>query len=114
VRTTTTISVYRGTTTNDYEDVVALNDETTLVASGVLASIIEQSRRVFTPVSDPAMDTRVVRYCTGRIRTGVDLRNDDRVKDERTGTIYIVEGMRQPSSPVRTNEIVFDMKVIAS
>lgn len=108
------LTILRGSTTNDNLDEVADNSDDAIVATGIIGSVIEQNQRVFLPSAGPSQDTRVIRYMTGRIRSGIDLRNDDRVKDERTGTIYVVEGVRQPASPTRTNEIVFTMKYLAT
>lgn len=87
---TTTVAVLRGTSTNSYGDEV---DNGTVAASGIPASIIEQTR--FT--QDPSSGTpRVIRYVTGRLYNGTDVRAGDQIRDERDSTIYIVDSVTTP------------------
>lgn len=86
----------RGTTTDVFGQVV---DDDTAIAPGlgdIAASIIETSKEVF----DPADQTlRTVRKLTGRIQGDVALLEGDRIKDLRTGEVYIVdEDTRAPRS----------------
>lgn len=84
---TTTIAVLRGTSTNSYGDEV---DNGTVAASGIPASIIEQTR--FT--QDPSSNTpRVIRYVTGRLYHGTDVRPGDQIRDERDSTVYMVDSV---------------------
>lgn len=101
---TTTVSVLRGTTTDDYGDPV---DSNTAVATGIPASIIEQ-RQTVTTADDP--NPRVVRTYTGRVSAGTDIRTGDRIKDERTTYVYIVDQFSQVSSPVLTNDLRLDLR----
>lgn len=88
----TTVSILRGTTTNDYGDVL---DADTVVHTGIPASIIEQFQSVRT--ADFA-SPQIVRTITGRVVAGTDVTDSDRVKDERTGRVYIVNAISQPEN----------------
>jgi hypothetical protein len=83
---TTTITVYRGTTTDD------LGDETdvdTVIAATVPAHFSEQRRTT----QDPATGTpRVIRYPTCRVPASKDwgVQPGDRILDDRTGRRYTV------------------------
>jgi hypothetical protein len=101
---TTTISILRGTSTDVYGD---LTDTATVAASGIPASIIEQRKTVFTPA-----DNRVqqVGFFTGRVSQLVDVRIGDRIQDERTGTIYVLDNISTVSSPALGNDSRLDLR----
>ena len=80
----TTISVMRGTVTGDYGDEL---DSDEVIASGTPASILERPVTGARPVSGNATTPRAYAM---RIWRSVDLRQDDRVRDERTGKVYVV------------------------
>ncbi|MFF8482332.1 hypothetical protein [Streptomyces antibioticus] len=100
----TTITVYRGTTTDAWGDEA---DTDTPVLTGVVASITEQSRRVTTR-DDPT--PRIVRYAVGRVTAGTDISDQDRIRDERTGAVYIVEAVSSMSSPVVAADLRLDLR----
>lgn len=91
---TTTVAVLRGETTDDYGDPV---DDDTPIRGGVPVSLIERDRRVYVPAEGR---TTIVRQVTGRARPNADIREGDRLRDERTQSIYLVEGVSRPSSPI--------------
>jgi hypothetical protein len=90
---TTTVSILRGTTTDDYGDE---RDTDTPVATGVPASLTEQSRRVTTR-DDPT--PRIVRYAVARLPARTDVTDQDRIRDERTGAVYIVDAVSGMTNP---------------
>lgn len=90
-RATTTVSIYRGTTQDEYSDDV--DDNSAPIVSGELAAIIESSRRVFLPAEDRMT---VVMNATGRVKSGTDVTEGDRLKDERSGQFYLVEAISHP------------------
>lgn len=90
---TTTVSILRGTDTDAYGDPV---DNATVAASGVLAALTEQTRQTTTPVDG---NPRVVHYTTLRCGYGTDLRAGDRVRDEQTNLIYLVDETAQVQNP---------------
>ena len=81
---TTTVSILRGDETNDYGDTV---DSDTAIYTGIPAAIHEQNRRVFLPAEQAY---RIVRFYTGRLPSNTDVVKNDRIKDERTGHVYLV------------------------
>ncbi|WP_274029453.1 hypothetical protein [Streptomyces sp. MMBL 11-1] len=100
----TTISVLRGTTTDEFGDPV---DAPTTVASGIPASLIEVTRRAFTPENPTP---RVVRYSIARTGADVDVLEDDRIRDESTDRIYIVEAVSQTGGIGMVNDLRLDLK----
>ena len=101
---TTRITVYRGTTTDDYGDE---QDTDTPVYTGIPASIIEQSRRVTTR-DNPT--PRIVRYPVGRVTAGTDIQDQDRIRDERTGAVYIVDSVSQMANPAVASDLRLDLR----
>lgn len=95
---TTTITVLRGSTTDSYGDDV---DGTDSVYSKVPAAIGEQSPIIeITPDGTP----RTIRRFRTRIPAYVQLQDEDRIKDERTGDIYIIDSIVRSQNPVFTPE----------
>jgi hypothetical protein len=94
-KATTKVSILRGTDTNEFEDEV---DDNNVIpaASGVVAAIAERTRRVYLP-SEGA--TRVVRTYSGQIGHEVDIRKGDRLRDENTSVVYLVEEISEPVNP---------------
>jgi hypothetical protein len=90
---THTVSVFRGTTTDDFGD--PMDDNTTPVKTGVLVSIGQRSRRV-----QAANDQtpRVVRHYTGYADPTEDIRRNDRLIDQ-SGRVYLVDNT-DTSAPV--------------
>jgi hypothetical protein len=90
--------------TDQYGDPV---DTLDTVYSGVPFSLLEQDSKE----SDPSTgESRVVRYVTGRCYPGVDLKRGDRVRDERTGILYAVDGVTRPQSPVGTPDVRSELR----
>jgi hypothetical protein len=108
-RATTTISIYRGSTTDEYTDEIDVNDNTTLQASGVIASIVEQTRRAF--VAAESRKT-VVKNSIGRCTAGTDIIEGDRVMDERTLQFYFVEAISTPASPRGTPDLRMVLRAV--
>ena len=101
---TCTVSVLRGTTTDVYGDVV---DSDTPVITGLPASIIERRRVAFTADTP---EPRTVRYITGRVGHGTDVRVNDRLKNEQTGIVYAIDSMSDASNPVIATDIEMELK----
>lgn len=93
---TTTISVLRGSTVNDLDDEV---DGTVPVYSKVPASIFEQAPIIQTT---PEGTPRTIRRFVTRLPARISLRDEDRIKDERTGDIYIIDAIVKSQNPVFT------------
>ncbi|MGW0575121.1 hypothetical protein ACWD25_03945 [Streptomyces sp. NPDC002920] len=101
---TTTVTVYRGTTTDGYGDE---QDTDTPVHTGIVASITEQSRRVTTR-DDPT--PRIVRYAVARVTAGTDITDQDRIRDERTGAVYIVDAVSSMVNPAVAADLRLDLR----
>jgi hypothetical protein len=101
---TTTLTVYRGTTTDGYGDE---QDTDTAVHTGIPASLVEQTRRV-TSRDDPT--PRIVRYTVGRVTAGTDITDQDRVRDERTGAVYIVDAVSSMNSAAAAADLRLDLR----
>lgn len=104
----TTVSILRPGSVDDYTGEVTGE---TISATGVLASIMEQSRTVF----DPASGTpTIVRFTRGRLPSGTSVTTNDRVLDERTSLTYVVQSVRQVQSPVHTNDVTVELVRLGS
>lgn len=101
---TTTLSVLRGATTDAYGDE---QDTATVVHTGIVASLTEQARRVTTR-DDPT--PRIVRYAVGRVSASTDITDQDRVRDERTGAVYIVEAVSSMANPAVAADLRLDLR----
>lgn len=86
----TTVSILRGETIDEFGDPIDSDDS---VNAGVPISIIEYSRRIFLPAE--GRET-IVRQMMGRVRPGFDIREGDRLRDDRTGEVYLIEGISNP------------------
>lgn len=101
----TTISVLRGTAVDDYDDDRDL-DQT--VGSRIIAAISEARRTI--KRTDSTTPERV-RSFTGRVGAGTDVQRGDRVKDEQTATIYIVDDVvEQPGFQGHTPDMRLDLR----
>jgi hypothetical protein len=101
---TTLVTILRGVTTDAYGDE---QDTDTPVATGVPASLIEQSRRVTTR-DDPT--PRIVRYAVVRVPAGTDITDQDRLLDERTGTKYVIDADSFMANPAMAVDIRLDAR----
>lgn len=101
---TTTVTVYRGTSTDAYGDE---QDTNTAVHTGIPASIVEQTRRTSTR-DDPT--PRVIRYAVGRVTAGTDITDQDRLLDERTGVVYIVEAVSSMTSAAVAADLRLELR----
>lgn len=108
---TTTVDVLGGVTTDDLGDEI---EGSTVLASGVLASILEQ---VETNVVTTAADARVqvVRRYTGRLPAdttvagGGPITSAHRLRDV-AGDVYVIDAVSQPAHPLLTNDLHLDLR----
>ena len=93
-RATTKVSILRGQSTDDWGDTI---DNDTVVASGVLASILEQ--KIW---SSPEVSTQPhnYRYARLRIRKGIEVQVNDRILDERNNQTWMITNISQYQNPV--------------
>ena len=103
---TCTASVLRGTTNDAYGDP---EDDSTVAATGIIASIRETSRVVF----DPNMQSpRVVRLIEGVMPAGTDVVDTDQVRDDTYGVTYFVEAVTQNREPGFTPDLQLQLRRI--
>jgi hypothetical protein len=105
---TTTITAYRGSTTDD------LGDETdvdTVIVTGVPAHLAETRKTTL----DPATGTpRIIRYPTCRIPASRDwgVQPGDRIEDDRTGLRYVVDSSSTSSSIAGPPDTRIDLSAV--
>jgi hypothetical protein len=103
---TCTASVLRGTSTNQYGD---LQDNGTVVATGLLASIQEADRTVW----DPATQTpRIVRKIWAAMQSDAPIQSGDQLRDDTHGITYMVNSVTQPGGPGWTSDLEIDLRRI--
>lgn len=110
-RPTTTCSILDtspGDLTDEYGDPL---DNEMVSASGVPISIIHQTTRQFLPSENR---TTVIHTIVARMRASVAVKATSRIKDERTGHIYMIEGLVHPQDPFGSAVIRLDLRHINS
>jgi hypothetical protein len=105
-RATTTITIYRGQTNDEWGDV---EDNDNIVASGVLASILEQ--KIW---SSPEVSTQPhnYRYARLRVKKGTDIQTNDRIYDERFGQTWIITNISQLQNPALGQDKRIDLMFV--
>lgn len=101
---TTTVSILGGGTDSDFGDVL---DSDTPATSGIPASIIE-GRQVVATESDP--QARIIRYYTGRLPAGTVVDDSQRIKDENTNEVYVIDNVTFPQNPVIPSDVRLDLR----
>lgn len=101
---TTTITILRGTAVDRYGDE---QDVDTVVASQVPASILERPVQGTRPASG-RKDT--ARGYALRVWRSVDVRQDDRIRDEKTGLTYVVTTEAPSTNPVGLGSTRLDLQ----
>jgi len=101
---TDTYTQLRGAGTNAFGDVA---DVATAIRTGLLLSIIEQSRATTRQADDRAQS---VVYARGRLSPAVNVKTGDRFQDEITGATYIVTSVSRLANPVMANDTVLDLE----
>lgn len=103
-RASTTVTIYRGTTTNEWDDEV---DSDTIIAVGIRASIIEQTTYAQTEVTTLP---RSFRFAKMRVTPGTDIRQNDRILDEKTGEKWTIVQISRRANPVRGQDTRIDLE----
>jgi hypothetical protein len=93
-RATTTVSIYRGQSEDEWGDV---EDNNNIVASGVLASILEQ--KIW---SSPEVSTQPhnYRYARLRMRKNINVQTNDRIHDEINNQTWVITNITNLQNPV--------------
>lgn len=100
----TKISILGGTSESDWGDVI---DSDTPAATGIPACIVE-GRQVIATEGDS--QARVVRYYTCRLPHGTVLTGSNRIKDEETGIVYVVDNVSTPLNAVIPQDVRLDLR----
>jgi len=100
---TTIVDVLRGTSTDEFGDVVDLD---TVAIPAVPASIIEQRQRPHQPRDG---EDRNIRYFKGRVPRGTGITKGDRLRDTKTGSVYVVESVYQQANPFWAQDQSMDL-----
>jgi hypothetical protein len=93
----------RGSGTDEFGDPTG---EGQPIATGLIASVIEQNRQVYN-AAESRLDT--VRQITGRFKPKTDIKISDQVKNEKTGDIYVVAGKHMPANVVGEPDVVVEL-----
>ena len=104
---TTTVTVLRGTATSEFGDEIDIDE---VIASEIPASILEQPVRGGRPASG-RRDTP--RTYTLRTYRRVELQQNDRIRDERTGRTYYVTTEAPSTNPVGLGSVRVDLQRVS-
>ncbi|MCA1840199.1 MAG: hypothetical protein ABR585_12490 [Gemmatimonadaceae bacterium] len=105
-RATTTVTVYRGSTYNAWGDEV---DSDTIVATGVRASILEQTVDAKTEITTVPHSYRFAKM---RVTAGTDIRQNDRIMDEKTQEVWTIVQISRRANPVCSQDIRVDLEMM--
>ncbi|ANZ35251.1 hypothetical protein BBK82_03350 [Lentzea guizhouensis] len=98
-------SILRGSTESEFGDE---EDNETVAASGVLARIKSERRRVFDSATQTA---RTVRVPMARVQSDTDIKAGDRFRDDtHGGVIYAVIDVDQPDQQGRQSDLVIELR----
>lgn len=103
-RATTTVTIYRGQSTDEWGDDI---DQNTIVATGVIASLLEQSQYFRAEITT---QPRNFRYARLRLDSTTDIQPNDRIQDERTGWFWTIRNLSEYQNPVRQQDIRADLQ----
>lgn len=101
---TTTVTILGGSSQDGYGDTVEGVDA---IATGVPMSINEGRQVVAT---EGQAQARTVRYYTGRAPHGLQVDDTQRIRDERTGDIYLIDNVSRPSHAAVPQDTRLDLR----
>lgn len=111
-RANTRVTILRGEGTDGFGDPVDLGkpvaqDITAWIAGERVSSGGGRSMTATTAKDDMP---RTVRYHPCRLPAGTDVRDGDRIKDQRTGRIYVIDSIGEPESYAQTPDLRLDLR----
>ena len=106
----TTVSILRGTTVNDWGDVIDDIDAARVVATGVPVDIAVTNTNTFDPTNQ---QIRTIRSIGGAIQSDTDITASDRLRDDTTGVVYIVESVTQRMGPGFVGDLELVLKQVS-
>jgi hypothetical protein len=104
---TSTYSILRGKTTDAFGDP---KDRDEAVETGVKGSV-RLVRAGVTTESEGRAQT--ISYLVGRLPSGTDIQNGDRLQDEETGETFIVDSIdSNPRSPIMDTGVRLELRTV--
>lgn len=100
----TKISIYSGTTTDEFDDVV---DVDTPIETDIPASIMEGKPQVQTGADGTP---RVIRMAVLRVRRNTNIVRGKRIKDQTTGQFYIIDSNVKVSNLAFPTDLRVDLR----
>ena len=107
VYTTTVVILGGAGTTSEWGDPVE-GEEVSL--AGVPASIVSRRRTV---VPEGGREAITVRYYVGRLPHGTPVTGDNRLRDEQTGTVYLIDHVHTPPNPALPQDVQLDLRTVS-
>lgn len=102
---TTTVTILGSETSQtDFGDVL---DSDTPAGTGIPANIME-GRVVVATESD--QQARVIHYYTARLPNGTVVTGSNRLRDDVTGEIYVIDYVTRPANPVIPQDVRLDLR----
>lgn len=105
---TTTVTILRGTKTDEIGDEIDTFD---VYKTGIIASLIEKNHVTWDRATQQRRTVRVI-ACT--LPSTTDVTSDDRIKDEETGYVYAITDVTQPNAVGITPDLDLELKRITS
>jgi hypothetical protein len=105
----TTASILRGTTTNAWGDEVD-DPNAAVIATGVPVCLDVTNTNAFDPTTQ---QIRTIRSIHGSIQSDTDVRETDRLRDDASGVIYIVESVTDTLGPGFVGDLELVLKQVA-
>jgi len=105
---TSTFSILRGQAQDPFGDVMDLDSPIQTKVPGSVREV----RSIVTTVSEGR--GQQVRLLVGRLPAGTDVRPEDRIKDERSGKVFIVDAISlDPQSPIADTGVRLDLRRVS-
>ena len=99
-------TVLRGSSINEYGDEI---DGDAVTSQNIQGSVIEKSRANFDPASSRVS---TIRYLVGRFNSNSDIQDGDRIRDEKTLEVFVVNSVSRGSNLVHKSDVVVDLTKI--
>lgn len=104
---TTTATILGGTdSVSDWGDPVEGSDT---IAAGIPCAIHQQRRTV---VPEGGREAITVRYFTGYLPNGTAVNASQRLRDDRTGTVYLIDYADTPAHPGMPQDVQLDLRTV--
>lgn len=108
-RPTTYVTILRTSPSNLTDEFGDPLDNESVASTGNPFSITQQSQRQWLPAENR---TTIINNIAARCRGNVDVKNTDRLRDERTGQLYMIESIVHPQDPIGAAAISFTLKQV--